>query len=85
MVSVEQRVIDAVAEVLSVGKDAITREASFEDDLGADSLDVVELVMELEEEFDINIPDGVAEKIRTVGQAIDHIDRTLEARETPAS
>lgn len=74
MASVEQRVIDIVAEQLGVDKEKITRETSFVNDLGADSLDTVELVMELEEEFDTNIPDDEAEKIQTVGQAIDYID-----------
>ena len=75
--SVEERVIDIVAEQLGVSKDQITRETSFVNDLGADSLDTVELVMELEEEFDINIPDDAAEKIQTVGQAIDHIEKAV--------
>ncbi len=57
----------------------ITRETSFVNDLGADSLDTVELVMELEEEFDINIPDDAAEKIQTVGQAIDDIEQAVES------
>jgi len=76
--SVEERVIDIVAEQLGSNKDQITRDTSFVNDLGADSLDTVELVMELEEEFDINIPDDAAEKIQTVGQAIDHIGKALE-------
>ena len=71
--SVDERVIDIVAEQLGVDKDKITPETSFVNDLGADSLDTVELVMELEEEFDINIPDDAAEKIQTVGQAIEYI------------
>ena len=75
MASVEERVIEIVAEQLGVGKDQIARETSFVNDLGADSLDTVELVMELEEEFDINIPDDAAEKIQTVGQAIDYIEK----------
>ena len=74
--SVQERVIDIVAEQLGVSKDQITRETSFVNDLGADSLDTVELVMELEEEFDINIPDDAAEKIQTVGQAIEYIEKT---------
>ncbi len=82
MASVEERVIDIVAEQLGVSKDQITRETSFVNDLGADSLDTVELVMELEEEFDINIPDDAAEKIQTVGQAIDHIEKAVEDRQT---
>ena len=75
MATVSERVIDIVAEQLGVEKDKITPETSFVNDLGADSLDTVELVMELEEEFDINIPDDVAEKIQTVGQAIDFIEK----------
>ncbi|MCA9177246.1 MAG: acyl carrier protein [Planctomycetales bacterium] len=73
MASEEQRVIDIVAEQLGVDRDKITRETSFVNDLGADSLDTVELVMELEEEFDIDIPDDSADKIQTVGEAIDFI------------
>jgi acyl carrier protein len=73
--SVPERVIEIVAEQLGVDKEKITRETSFVNDLGADSLDTVELVMELEEEFDINIPDDAAEKIQTVGQAIDFIEK----------
>ena len=73
MASEEQRVIDIVAEQLGVDKDKISRETSFVHDLGADSLDTVELVMELEEEFDIDIPDDSADKIQTVGEAIDFI------------
>jgi len=76
MASVEERVVDIVAEQLGVDKDKITRETSFVNDLGADSLDTVELVMELEEEFDINIPDDAAEKIQKVGEAIDYIEAT---------
>jgi acyl carrier protein len=73
--SVAERVIGIVADQLGVEKEKITRETSFVNDLGADSLDTVELVMELEEEFDINIPDDAAEKIQTVGQAIDFIEK----------
>jgi acyl carrier protein len=72
---VSQRVVDIVAEQLGVDKEKVTPETSFVHDLGADSLDTVELVMELEEEFDINIPDDAAEKIQTVGQAIDFIEK----------
>ena len=75
MASIAERVIDIVSEQLGVEKEKITHETSFVNDLGADSLDTVELVMELEEEFDINIPDDAAEKIQTVGQAIDHIEK----------
>jgi acyl carrier protein len=73
--SVPERVIEIVADQLGVDKEKITRETSFVNDLGADSLDTVELVMELEEEFDINIPDDAAEKIQTVGQAIEFIEK----------
>jgi acyl carrier protein len=72
--SVQERVIDIVAEQLGVDKEKITAETSFVNDLGADSLDTVELVMELEEEFDITIPDDAAEKIQTVGQAVQFIE-----------
>lgn len=73
MASVKERVIDIVAEQLGVDRDKISEETSFVNDLGADSLDQVELVMELEEEFDINIPDDAAEKIQTVGEAVKFI------------
>ena len=75
MASVAERVIEIVAEQLGVDKEKITPATNFISDLGADSLDTVELVMELEEEFDINIPDDAAEKIQTVGQAIEHIEK----------
>ncbi|MBW3597614.1 MAG: acyl carrier protein [Planctomycetes bacterium] len=75
MASVKDRVIDIVAEQLGVDKEKITPETHFINDLGADSLDTVELVMELEEEFDISIPDDAAEKIQTVGQAIEFIEK----------
>ena len=75
MSAIEPRVIEIVAEELSVEKDKIRRETTFIQDLGADSLDIVELVMALEEEFDINIPDDQAEKITTGGAAIDHIEK----------
>jgi len=74
-VSVEQRVIEIVCEHLAVSKETVTRSTSFIEDIGADSLDIVELVMELEEEFDIQIPDTDAEKIKTVGEAIDYIEK----------
>ena len=75
MPSVEERVIELVSENLGVNKEQVTRKTSFIEDLGADSLDIVELIMELEEEFEINIPDDQAEKIKTVGEAIDFIER----------
>lgn len=70
---IESRVKDLIKENLGVEDNVITPQASFVNDLGADSLDTVELVMALEEEFDIEIPDDAAEKIQTVGQAIDYI------------
>jgi acyl carrier protein len=72
--SVEERVINIVAEQMGQTKDKISRQTSFVNDLGADSLDTVELVMEFEDEFDINIPDEDAEKIQTVGDAIKYIE-----------
>ena len=77
MSSVEEKVIEIVAEQLGVDKEKIKPESNFVNDLGADSLDTVELVMELEEEFDISIPDDAAEKIQTVGEAIDHIQNGM--------
>ncbi len=73
MASIEKRVKEIVAEQLGVDEAQVTNEASFMDDLGADSLDTVELVMALEEEFDIEISDENAEKIQTVQDAIDYI------------
>jgi acyl carrier protein len=81
-VSVEPKVIDIVCEHLAVGKEKVTRSTSFVEDIGADSLDIVELVMELEEEFDIQIPDTEAEKIKTVGQAIDYIEAKLQDKQS---
>jgi len=72
--AVFEKVRDVIAEELNVSEDQITPDASFADDLGADSLDVVELVMRLEDEFDISIPDEDAEKIRTVGDAVGYIE-----------
>ena len=63
-----------VVEQLGVEEDAVVMEASFIDDLGADSLDIVELIMALEEEFDVEIPDEDAEKIATVGDAVNYIN-----------
>lgn len=74
MSNVEERVKKIVVEQLGVKEDEVTNTASFVDDLGADSLDTVELVMALEEEFETEIPDEEAEKITTVQQAIDYIN-----------
>jgi acyl carrier protein len=73
MASIAERVKQIVAEQLGVDDDQVTNEASFMEDLGADSLDTVELVMALEEEFDIEISDEDAEKIQTVQDAVDYI------------
>ena len=78
MENVEQRVKKIVAEQLGVAEADIKNESSFVDDLGADSLDTVELVMALEEEFETEIPDEEAEKITTVKQAVDYIGSHLK-------
>lgn len=72
--AVEEKVIGIVSEQLQIPKEEITREKSFVDDLKADSLDVVELVMEFEDEFKVTIPDEDYEKIKTVGDAIKYIE-----------
>jgi acyl carrier protein len=79
-VSVEDRVVEIVSEQMGVSKDQVLKETSFVNDLGADSLDTVELVMEFEEEFDITIPDEEAEKIQTVGQAIEYIEQHTQGK-----
>jgi acyl carrier protein len=71
--SIEERVKKIVCDQMGTTPDKVTRETSFINDLGADSLDTVELVMEFEDEFEISIPDEDAEKIQTVGNAIDYI------------
>lgn len=76
---VEAKVIDIVAEQLGVDKAGITRATSFVNDLNADSLDTVELVMEFEDRFETSIPDDEAEKIKTVGEAIDFIVKAKAA------
>ena len=73
--SIEQEMIDIIVEQLSVEKDKVVPNASFVDDLGADSLDLVELIMAMEEEFDVEIPDEEAEKIATVQDAIDFVNK----------
>ncbi|MEJ2552728.1 MAG: acyl carrier protein [Gammaproteobacteria bacterium] len=77
MSTVEERVKKIVVEQLGVKEEEVSNESSFVDDLGADSLDTVELVMALEEEFECEIPDEEAEKITTVQQAIDYINSRL--------
>jgi acyl carrier protein len=79
MASVFDRVKAIVVEQLGVEADQVTPQSKFVEDLGADSLDVVELVMALEEEFDLEIPDEEAEKIATVGEAVKYIESHVEA------
>ena len=81
MATVEERVKNIIAEQLGVDKEKIVNNASFVDDLGADSLDTVELVMALEEEFTAEIPDEDAEKITTVQQAVDYIDKRIKEQD----
>jgi acyl carrier protein len=80
MASVEERVKQIIVEQLGVDEAEVTPNASFVDDLGADSLDTVELVMAFEEAFEIEIPDEDAEKIRTVQDAISYIDQHAKAK-----
>lgn len=77
MSNIEERVKKIIVEQLGVKEDQVSNDASFVDDLGADSLDTVELVMALEEEFECEIPDEDAEKITTVQQAIDYVTSHL--------
>lgn len=79
MSDIEQRVKKIVAEQLGVAEDEIKLESSFVDDLGADSLDTVELVMALEDEFEIEIPDEQAENITTVQQAVDYATKNMQS------
>ena len=76
--NIEEKLKDIIAEQLGVKKEEIKTESSFIDDLGADSLDTVELVMALEEEFGIEIPDEDTEKMTTVGEAIKYIDSKIK-------
>ncbi len=71
----EETIIELIADSLDIDQEKVTIDASFQDDLGADSLDTVELVMAFEEEFDIEIPDEEAEKIRTVKDAVDYVNK----------
>jgi len=77
MSDVKSKVIAIIVDKLGVDEAEVTTEASFTNDLGADSLDTVELIMEFEKEFNIAIPDDQAEKIGTVGQAIDYIQKNI--------
>ncbi len=73
-VTVEERVRNIICDQLAVEQEKVTQAASFIDDLGADSLDIVELVMAMEEEFEVEIPDEEAENIKTVGDAVNYIN-----------
>jgi len=79
MSSLESRVTDLIVEQLGVSREEAVLNASFIDDLGADSLDIVELVMTLEETFDIEIPDDDAEKMQTIADAIDYLKERVSA------
>ncbi len=78
MSDISSRVKAIIVDKLSVDENEVTPEASFTNDLGADSLDTVELIMEFEKEFNISIPDEQAEKISTVGEAISHIEENIK-------
>jgi acyl carrier protein len=78
--AIENKLIDIISEQMGVDKSEITRETSFINDLNADSLDTVELVMEFEDEFDMSIPDEEAEKIQTVGAALDYITKIAQSK-----
>jgi acyl carrier protein len=78
--AIEKRVVEIIGEQMGADKAEITRETSFINDLNADSLDTVELVMEFEDEFDMSIPDEEAEKIQTVGAAIDYIATVAQSK-----
>lgn len=80
-VNIQEKVIEIVSEQMGVDKAEVTPETSFINDLNADSLDTVELVMEFEDEFDMSIPDEEAEKIQTVGAAIDYITKIMKEQE----
>ena len=76
--SIEEKVKDIIVEQLGVNPEQVTREASFIEDLGADSLDTVELVMAFEEEFSIEVPDEDAEKLQKVGDVVDYVERKAQ-------
>ena len=80
-VNIQEKVIEIVSEQMGVDKAEISPETSFINDLNADSLDTVELVMEFEDEFDMSIPDEEAEKIQTVGAAIDYITQIMKDKD----
>jgi acyl carrier protein len=76
--TIEEKVKDIIVEQLGVNPEQVTREASFIEDLGADSLDTVELVMAFEEEFSIEVPDEDAEKLQKVGDVVDYVERKAQ-------
>ena len=78
--AIEKRVIEIISEQMGADKSEITRNTSFINDLNADSLDTVELVMEFEDEFDMSIPDEDAEKIQTVGAAVDYVAKVVQSK-----
>lgn len=78
--AIENKIIDIISEQMGVDKADISRETSFINDLNADSLDTVELVMEFEDEFDMSIPDEEAEKIQTVGSAVEYIVKVAKSK-----
>ena len=80
MSSIKEKVTKIIIEKLGVEASEVTMEASFTNDLGADSLDTVELIMEIEKEFDLSIPDDEAENIQTVGQCIEHLEKAVAAK-----
>lgn len=80
MSEIQERVTKIIVEKLGVNADEVKDSANFTNDLGADSLDLVELIMELEKEFGVSIPDDEAEKIQTVGDAIAHIEQALNSK-----
>ncbi len=82
MSEIADRVREIIAEQLLVDVDEVTDEASFVEDLGADSLDTVELIMEFEDEFGVEIPDEDAEKVQTVSEAINYIEKLVQEKET---
>jgi acyl carrier protein len=85
MADIAEQVRRIIAEQLMVELDEVTDDASFIEDLGADSLDTVEMIMEIEDEFGIEIPDEDAEKIQTVGQAIEYVKQKVEAQQAKAT
>jgi len=80
MANIDERAKAIIAEKLGVSEEQVTNEATFTQDLGADSLETVELMLDLEKEFEVSIPDDVSDKIQTVGQAIEFIEKAVEEK-----